>query len=117
MRISKHFDDKEFSCHCGCGEKGIDSGLVRILEKVRTHFDTPVRVTSGRRCSTWNEAQGSTSTSQHLKGMAADIQITGINPDIVARYVDKIMPEGGLGRYHTFTHIDVRAKKARWDNR
>ncbi len=118
MNLSKHFTDDEFLCHCGCGEKAIASSLVRLLEKIRVHFGVPVKVTSGRRCKIWNKAVGGTRSSQHLKGKAADIQVKGISPDQVADYVESLWRlGGGLGRYHTFTHVDVRWNKARWDKR
>jgi uncharacterized protein YcbK (DUF882 family) len=51
--------------------------------------------------------------SQHLYGRAADIVVKGVKPSVVADYCEAI-GMGGIGRYTTFTHIDVRDKKARW---
>jgi uncharacterized protein YcbK (DUF882 family) len=51
----------------------------------------------------------------HLYGMAADIKLSGVSPKKVAEYAEKLLPgRGGIGIYDTFTHIDVRATKARW---
>ena len=117
INLSSHFNDMEFACSCGCGEKKVASSLIRLLEKIRRHFGVPVKVTSGKRCATWNEAVGGSKTSQHLLGKAADIRVEGVSPGAVANYVDSLCCDGGLGRYHTFTHVDVRKRKARWDSR
>lgn len=115
--LSAHFTDSEFSCHCGCGAKDVAPKLVKVLELIRVHFGVPVHVTSGRRCTNWNAAVQGVKNSQHLKGKAADIRVDGVLPSVVADYVETILPRGGIGRYHTFTHVDVRGWKKRWDNR
>ena len=70
----------------------------------------------------YNRQIGGVPTSQHLGGKAADIVIEGVTPDEVADAIDfliecGLMKEGGLGRYDTFTHYDIRGTKARWDYR
>jgi uncharacterized protein YcbK (DUF882 family) len=58
---------------------------------------------------------GGTQYSQHLYGIAADIKVQGVSPKTVGQYAEKLLPKsGGIGIYSTFTHIDVRANKARW---
>ena len=47
-------------------------------------------------------------------GKAADIKISGVTPKKVAVYAETLLPEGGIGIYNTFTHIDVRSVKSRW---
>lgn len=47
--------------------------VVNVLEPVRVHLGKPIRVTSGYRCPALNRLVGGVDTSQHLKGMAADI--------------------------------------------
>ena len=55
--------------------------------------------------------------------MAADITVQDYTPDQVADFIESLMnygviDQGGLGKYNTFTHIDLRSSgKARWDNR
>jgi len=44
-----------------------------------------------------------------------------MTPDEVATLIERLMAEevlnsGGVGRYNTFTHIDLRGRNARWDN-
>ena len=116
MKLSTHFDSSEFECKCGCGEYfKVDPALITLLEAVREHFGAAIEVTSGYRCKKHNDDVGSTDSSQHRKSTAADIQVGRFKPRQVADYIAGIMPHsGGIGRYSSFTHVDVRKRKARW---
>ena len=84
-------------------------------KKIRRLFRAPIRINSAARCLKHNARVGSTDTSQHVLGKAADIEVKGISPDVVADFAEKIMVDrGGIGRYTNFVHIDSRDKKARW---
>ena len=61
-----------------------------------------------------NKAVGGTFFPQHSYGKAADIKVQGIAPKEVATYAETLLGEGGIGIYNTFTHIDVRSTKSRW---
>lgn len=114
-KLSTNFRVKEFACTDGTDPIFIDSDLVNVLQKIRTHFGKSVTITSAYRTPGKNKAVGGTNYSQHLYGKAADIKVSGIAPKQVAAYAEKLMPKmGGIGTYSTFTHIDVRASKARW---
>lgn len=117
--LSKHFSKKEFACKDGCGlglgENQINPELLIVLEDVREHFNLPVIINSGIRCPTHNKRVGGAVSSQHLLGTAADIRVKGIDPSEVHKYLfDKYPDAYGIGSYKNFTHIDVRANKARW---
>ena len=115
MRLSKHFKTREFACKDGCGEHEVLPELIDVLEDVRNHFDRPVIITSGRRCVVHNKRAGGAPKSQHLLGTAADIRVQGIDPSQVYKYLDeKYRGKFGVGKYASFTHIDVRSKQARW---
>lgn len=116
-RVSKNFKVKEFACTDGSDPIFIDSALVELLQKIRTHFGKAVTITSAYRTPTRNKAVGGTTYSQHLYGRAADIRLSGgISPKTVAAYIEKLLPNtGGIGVYDTFVHVDVRSKKARWN--
>lgn len=119
-RISPHFYRHEFACRCdqNCGKDTVDTELVELLEEIRVHFDAKTTLNSGHRCKYWNAHEGGSQYSMHLEGKAADIVVEGVSPDEVADFVDMVYPNNyGLGRYNSFTHVDVRAGKARWDNR
>ncbi len=114
--LSPHFAREEFECSCGCGFDTVDSQLLTLLEVIRQYFDCPVKITSAARCATHNRNVGGSSKSQHLLGRAADIQVEGIDPDIVQDFIDRTWPdEYGMGSYESFTHIDSRKGKARWN--
>lgn len=104
--LSKHFSDYEFKCPC-CGKIKVDNSLIYLLEVVREHFNRPVTITSGYRCPTHNNKVGGTIGSKHLKGEAADIKVGGVKPYDVQNYCDTINKKGGIGRYNTFTHLDI----------
>ena len=113
--ISKNFDRKEFGCKCGCGLDDVDSELVLALQRLRNWWRRPVSINSACRCEAHNAAIGGSKNSQHLLGKAADITVQGVSPEEVHRYLSETYPDKyGIGKYSTFTHIDVREKKARW---
>lgn len=50
----------------------------KVLQPIRDHYDKPVIINSGFRDPLLNSAIGGSRTSDHCKGMAADIEIPGI---------------------------------------
>ena len=113
--LSANFKVKEFACTDGSDPIFIDSELVTVLQKIRSHFGKSVTITSAYRTPTKNKAVGGETYSQHLYGRAADIKVKGITPKKVAAYAEKLLPnKGGIGTYSTFCHIDTRAAKSRW---
>ena len=81
----KYFKKSEFKCQCGgkyCNgyPAEINPKLIDILEKLRAYFGKPITITSGLRCKKHNaEVSGSSSTSKHMEGKAADIYISGVD--------------------------------------
>ena len=114
VKLSTNFKVKEFACKDGSDPIFIDSELVEILQKIRNHFKKPVTITSAYRTPPHNSREGGTTYSQHLYGKAADIKISGVTPKKVADYAETLLDKGGIGIYNTFTHIDVRSVKSRW---
>lgn len=60
-----------------------------ILEPVRVHFGKPIIISSGYRSPALNKANGGASTSQHVKGQAADIEIDGVPNAAIYSYIFK----------------------------
>lgn len=115
-KLTQNFRVKEFACTDGSDPIFIDSDLVNVLQKIRTHFGKSVTITSAYRTPTKNKAVGGTTYSQHLYGKAADIKVSGVTPKNVAKYAETILGnKGGIGIYSTFVHIDTRAAKSRWN--
>ena len=92
----------------------IDPELVRKLQQLRDRIGKPISITSGYRCPAHNRAVGGATQSQHLTGKAADITVKGMAPAVVADHAEAV-GFGGIGRYATFTHVDTRSEKARWN--
>jgi uncharacterized protein YcbK (DUF882 family) len=116
--LTEDFSRYEFACKCGCGFAAVDTVLLATLQKMRKHFRSPVRITSGCRCPAHNATTpGAAPNSYHTKGMAVDITVDGIQPGAVARYLDKQHPKlFGIGAYSGWVHFDVRPDHyARWD--
>ena len=114
-KLSEHFTVREFACSDGSDEIRIDPKLVDYLEKIRAHFGKPVRITSGYRSPAYNAKVGGAFHSYHLRGMAADIVISGVSSKLVAQYAETVGC-GGVGWYEArnFTHIDTRSGNVRW---
>lgn len=115
-KLSDNFRVNEFACEDGSDVIFIAPALVTILQKVRTHFGKAVKINSAYRTPTHNKKVGGAAYSQHLYGTAADIVVNGVDPKAVAAYAEKLLPKsGGIGVYKSFTHIDVREVRSRWN--
>jgi len=112
---SKYFKRGEFVCKCGCGTNLVTDELLEVLDDVREHFGVVCTITSGTRCTDHNKKVGGSPRSMHKQGVAADIQLRGVAPADVYRYLDqKYNGKYGIGLYNSFVHVDTRAQKARW---
>lgn len=83
------------------------------LQLLRDLLGRPIRITSGYRSIKYNSKIGGAPNSYHIRGMAADFIVDGMAPIEVQKYLENW--NGGLGRYPTFTHVDIREEKARWN--
>ena len=62
-----------------------------VLQKVRDHYGKGVKVNSAYRSPESNAAVGGSKTSDHCKGMAADIEIPGVaNADLAQWIMDNL---------------------------
>ena len=60
-----------------------------VLQPVREYYGKAVRVNSGYRSPELNSAIGGSKTSDHCKGMAADIEINGVANAELAEWIEK----------------------------
>lgn len=124
MKLTENFNREEFECTDG-SEMPTDvqlniAELAVQLEIIRSHFNAPIHINSAYRSLEYNRSIGSNDTSQHVLGRAADIVVEGYTPDEVADAIEflistGLIKEGGVGRYNTFTHYDIRGTRARWN--
>ncbi|MCI5573663.1 MAG: D-Ala-D-Ala carboxypeptidase family metallohydrolase, partial [Faecalibacterium prausnitzii] len=104
-RLSEHFEVREFQCRDGSDPVFVDTELVDILEKIRTHFGKPLVITSAYRTAAHNKAVGGAAYSQHCYGRAADIRVPGVPVETLAAYAETLLPDtGGIGRYPAAAH-------------
>ena len=118
-RVSKHFRVREFASKDGTDKVLIDDDLVKLLENIREAAGgKAVTINSGYRSPEHNKAVGGVSNSQHVKGTAADIVVAGTDPLTVGQIAEYCLnTKGGIGVYKSFTHVDTRANRSRWDQR
>jgi len=63
----------------------------KVLQPVRDHYGTGVKVNSGFRHPDVNAAVGGSKTSDHCKGQAADIEIPGVaNADLAVWIMENL---------------------------
>ena len=58
------------------------------LERIRNIIGQPITVTSGYRSPKVNSGVGGSKTSDHVKGLAADIKVNGMSPQVVASIIN-----------------------------
>lgn len=116
-RLSANFTVREFASRDGADTVLIDEELVDVLQNIRDYFGVPVTINSAYRSPSHNRAVGGASNSRHTTGQAADIVVSGVEPEEVAQYAEYILSDrGGIGLYDTFVHVDVRDNRSRWEN-
>ena len=118
LQLSPHFRLGEFACKDGSDKVLVDDALVELLEAIRAAAGGAVTINSAYRSPAHNAAVGGVSNSQHVYGRAADIVVEGASPLLVGQIAEYYLDRrGGIGVYQTFTHVDTRAIRSRWDQR
>lgn len=118
---SAHFKMEEFKCKDGTQVPAEYYGncqkLMNMLEEIRTACgNRAITINSGYRTPSYNKKVGGASKSQHLYASAADIRVSGMSASEVYKICDKLVgSRGGVGKYSSFTHVDVRGNRARWN--
>lgn len=110
----KNFKKSEFTCNCGCGLNNINLQLVRILDQIRDDFNSPLIITSGCRCKSWNAKVGGVQGSKHVLGKAADFYIKGVPVSTTLNYCESLVKKGIIRYTYTNStnmsgavHIDI----------
>ena len=89
----------------------------KVLQPLRDGIDKPIKVTSGLRVPALNKAIGGSVTSQHCKGEAADIQMSGKTGNAkLFHYIkenlvfDQLIWEFGTDSNPDWVHVSYSAK-------
>ena len=116
--VTEHFKWSEFACHDGSQVpneyRANTKKLCQNLEILREALGgKSISVTSGYRSPSYNKKIDGAPKSQHMYGSAADIKVSGVSPAKVREKIKELgksgkIFKGGLGKYDSFTHYDVR---------
>jgi hypothetical protein len=104
MKLSKNFSLAELCKSQTATRKGInnipdssfDSDIIdnlkalcqNVLQPIRDNYNAPFSPSSGYRCPELNTAIGGSKTSQHSRGLAADIEIAGVPNAVLAQWIE-----------------------------
>lgn len=125
LRLSANFVLSEF--HCKDAQRTpVPAAAVPALRRLARDVLQPMRdrfgtctVHSGFRTDARNAEVGGATSSQHLyhrtpNDVAADLAFARGTPSEWATEAERLLPQGGVGRYRTFVHVDNRPTRARW---
>jgi zinc D-Ala-D-Ala carboxypeptidase len=126
MKLGRYFTLREFT-RTSTGLPNVPThaaidNLERLVDKVldplRASLGRPVRVTSGYRTAAINAAIGGSPTSDHVRGMAADIAVSGLTSVDVAREINRLgLPFDQLIAYAPerggHVHVSLRPSRNR----
>jgi uncharacterized protein YcbK (DUF882 family) len=92
---------------------GLNPRLAYLLRRIEAHFAHPLKVTSGCRSHAHNRSIGGARESWHLRCMAADVELAGINKVIVAHFASALPGRGGIGTYchDRSIHVDLGPRR------
>jgi hypothetical protein len=89
--------------------------VTKVADEARHRLGRPLRINSAYRSPAYNRAISGASASIHVRGGALDLSGS---PATLHRILKEMRAEGlfrgGIGRYKTFCHVDVRGKNADW---
>jgi len=125
--MSLNFKISEFLHSQTAKEKGIENIpdvksldnllelIVLCLQPIREKLKRAVIVTSGYRCKDLNKIIGGSEKSQHCKGQAADIKVTGMRAEDLADFIANsgIEYDQLITEYSSWVHISYVKGKNR----
>ena len=92
-------------------ERSLTALVEKVLDPLREAYGKPIIVTSGYRCPKLNAIVGSTPSSQHVKGEAADIKSVQDTPEENKKLFDLIvklkLPFDQLINEHNYDWVHV----------
>jgi len=135
MKISKHLSLAEVTRSESAKRKGIDNTPTaehlenfkllaeKVFEPIRAHFGVPIHISSGYRSAALNKFIKGSSSSQHCKGEAIDIDMDGSDSEVTNKMVfdfivanldwDQIIHEFGTDSNPDWVHVSYTKGKNR----
>lgn len=113
MRITEHFDSKEFACP-HCGRDDINKELVERLERLFAAIGADkIIISSGIRCSNYSVSVGGYRNDMHTKCGAADLVVYKNGKEMNSFAVCAIAEDLGLFNgiaviNDSYVHLDIR---------
>ena len=118
--LSRNFDWKEFEKSDTASRLHINNAIIdwevrdnikalveNLLQPLRDTWGGPLFINSGYRCPELNKEVGGAKTSQHVKGMAADVGVT--DPYALAKLVKRMgLVYDQMIVYPSFVHFSYR---------
>jgi len=117
--LSANFMAWEFRCK-HCGSVVVDTDLVERLQRLRNELGTSVSLTNAYRCLVHNRKIGSSDTSLHVAGRAADFYLkykrNGYQTFLTAvKYFTGVgFYQSGINPKNSYMHVDNRSEKLYW---
>lgn len=121
--LTKNFSLWEIECHgddCCNHSNPMDQTFMIGLQELRDLLGKVIHVNRGFSCRKYNAViPGSSSTSWHTRGRAADIWVDGKTPEEVfeAAKLIEAFEASGIGIYDNRVHVDNGNRFHRWDKR
>lgn len=111
--LNKEFYLKDFTCNCGnCREQLVSQKLLHLLTNLSKLLDKPIVIVSGYRCNRYNDLVSEELDSLHTKGLAVDIQVSGLKTNHLAELAREAGFCGGFGHHKQYLHLDLGVSRA-----
>jgi uncharacterized protein YcbK (DUF882 family) len=93
--------------------------LANNLQVLRDNLGSAISINIAYRPKWYELSKGRSGNSRHCLCEAADIKVQGFTTAQVRAKIEKLilsgeMIQGGIGKYNSFVHYDIRGIKARW---
>lgn len=122
MNLSRHFTLEEMTRSEYAARNGLSNVpdaeqvnaltqlCLKVLEPLRASLQKPIGVTSGYRAPAVNAGVGGSTTSQHMKGEAADINVENMSVEDLFQFVkSNYVYDQLIQEFNAWVHVS-------WDN-
>jgi hypothetical protein len=135
MKISQHLNLSELTRSDSAKRNGIDNNPTaehlenfkllaeKVFEPIRLHFGVPIHISSGYRSEALNKFIKGSSSSQHCKGQAIDIDMDGSSSGVTNADIynfikdnlnfDQLIWEFGTDKNPDWVHVSYTKDKNR----